>query len=490
MLVYIIRLMKSESYIKSRLLVLVVLLASIIAPTFASAATLITHKFNSPGDLAARFTASVGATFAEDPAAGTNGTRGINVDTLSGIYGAKNAYSYAAPAIGSGYTVGGYFYNDGVSGYGGIGFADTDTLTQTNAMPTAGNSFGMVFHGGGGNFVNNGAGAGNVSWTGGDLDDGQWYYMIFSAKRTATNTFELAFQIWEASTIGALTALKTEHSVTAITNAPMDAATYHPYFAASGSDRFVYFDDFAITDTPLVVTPPDTTAPVLTQLQQVPSRVRVGEPLEYFFSSDEDCDIQATQIETTKRQPAQVLVQPVVVGESTGVTIEGTVAGGTYTFTFSCVDAALNESNSLRFGPVTIASVPRVSGGNAFTTSSGSIGNQDQQESDTTPESDKSEKSACAADAIITQNLRAPSRNGKFNTYTGAIVTDAAILQNHLNRLGFNSGPADGILGPLSDGAIKRMQTFLGTKADGYVGPITRSLINNSCGESGLQKTN
>lgn len=96
---------------------------------------------------------------------------------------------------------------------------------------------------------------------------------------------------------------------------------------------------------------------------------------------------------------------------------------------------------------------------------------------------------ACPADQLLTQNLKAPSRDGKYNSYTKGIVTEVKILQAHLNRLGFNSGKVDGILGPISTGAIKRMQTFLGTKADGYVGPLTRALINNSCGEKGLQKS-
>lgn len=87
----------------------------------------------------------------------------------------------------------------------------------------------------------------------------------------------------------------------------------------------------------------------------------------------------------------------------------------------------------------------------------------------------------CPADQIITQNLRAPSRNGVYNSYTGGIVTEINILQEHLNRLGFNAGPVDGIAGPLTDGAIKRMQTFLKTTPDGYVGPITRAAINGSC---------
>ncbi len=97
------------------------------------------------------------------------------------------------------------------------------------------------------------------------------------------------------------------------------------------------------------------------------------------------------------------------------------------------------------------------------------------------------ESNTCPSNQILTQNLRAPSRNGTFNSYTKAIVTEAKILQAHLNRLGFNSGPEDGIIGPLTRGAITRMQTFLGTKPDGYVGPITRGLMNSSCGSQGLQ---
>ena len=50
-----------------------------------------------------------------------------------------------------------------------------------------------------------------------------------------------------------------------------------------------------------------------------------------------------------------------------------------------------------------------------------------------------------------------------------------------MNRLGFNAGSVDGILGPKTKGAIMRMQKFLGTTPDGYVGLKTRALINYSC---------
>lgn len=87
----------------------------------------------------------------------------------------------------------------------------------------------------------------------------------------------------------------------------------------------------------------------------------------------------------------------------------------------------------------------------------------------------------CPSERQLTQNLRTGARNGRYHAYTGTTVTEAHILQAHMNRLGFESGSEDGILGPISDGAIKRMQAFLGTKADGFVGPLTRGLLNNSC---------
>ncbi len=88
----------------------------------------------------------------------------------------------------------------------------------------------------------------------------------------------------------------------------------------------------------------------------------------------------------------------------------------------------------------------------------------------------------CPATQILTQNLKAGARNGQYHSYTKGIVKEVRILQAHMNRLGFASGKEDGILGPITDGAIKRMQKQLGTTQDGLIGPITRGLINGSCG--------
>jgi peptidoglycan hydrolase-like protein with peptidoglycan-binding domain len=87
----------------------------------------------------------------------------------------------------------------------------------------------------------------------------------------------------------------------------------------------------------------------------------------------------------------------------------------------------------------------------------------------------------CAPDRLITQKLKLGSVDGKYNSYTKGIVKEAKILQAHLNRLGFNAGKEDGNLGPISEKAIKRMQTYFNIQSDGYVGQVTIGFINNSC---------
>jgi hypothetical protein len=86
----------------------------------------------------------------------------------------------------------------------------------------------------------------------------------------------------------------------------------------------------------------------------------------------------------------------------------------------------------------------------------------------------------CPADQLLTQNLRAPSQNGKYSKYTKGIVKESKISGTH-EPIRIQCRTCNGFMGPLTDEAIKRMQKFLGTFQDGMVGPLTRALINNSC---------
>jgi peptidoglycan hydrolase-like protein with peptidoglycan-binding domain len=50
-------------------------------------------------------------------------------------------------------------------------------------------------------------------------------------------------------------------------------------------------------------------------------------------------------------------------------------------------------------------------------------------------------------------------------------------LQVRLRRLGFRSGPIDGLFGPLTEGAVERFQVARGLPGDGLVGPDTRKSL-------------
>ena len=152
-----------------------------------------------------------------------------------------------------------------------------------------------------------------------------------------------------------------------------------------------------------------------------------------------------------------------------------TAVPGIYTITYDAQDTAGNDATQVTrtVEVLAVATSTRTQSGRRRYTHQQAAALFAQARGETLPET-----TTCTP---LTQNLKAPSRNGSYNTYTGGIVTEADTLQEHLNRLGFNSGPVDGIIGPLTDGAIKRMQTSLGVIADGFVGPITRGAINASC---------
>ena len=222
----------------------------------------------------------------------------------------------------------------------------------------------------------------------------------------------------------------------------------------------------------------DTTAPVLTEITGLSGNLPSNSDGVYRFSTNEACEVNVTP-PTSTTGTVEPLAEEVTVDHPIGITLQGMIAGGTYSYSVSCVDSSGNHSNTLHVGPYTVFN-PRSNSSGGYNQVVHAQWLAQQNNTQVLP------VNTCSADQILTQNLKSGARNGKYNSYTNGIVKEVKILQGHMNRLGFNSGPVDGILGPLTDGAIKRMQKYLGTYQDGKVGPITRGLINKSCGSNTL----
>jgi YVTN family beta-propeller protein len=56
------------------------------------------------------------------------------------------------------------------------------------------------------------------------------------------------------------------------------------------------------------------------------------------------------------------------------------------------------------------------------------------------------------------------------------------LLQDRLNKNNFSAGVVDGIFGKITDQAVRSFQRARNLVADGLVGPLTREVLNKSCG--------
>ncbi len=221
---------------------------------------------------------------------------------------------------------------------------------------------------------------------------------------------------------------------------------------------------------------------VLTQVTPIPSQVTAANAI-YYFSVSSDIDT-ASENETgqyiseapTNCANCEIVISPI----NHALSFTGLQVGDVLEFNFG-FQTQTQFSNMLHIGPFTVVAPASQGSSSGY---SSALAWTPSTISQSKPGSE--EKKTCPADQILTQNLKSGARNGKYHSYTKGIVKEVKILQAHMNRFGFNSGPVDGVLGKLTDGAIKRMQKFLNTKQDGLVGPVTRELINNSCGSNGL----
>lgn len=144
------------------------------------------------------------------------------------------------------YTVSAFVHNSANSGYASLGFTTNSSNSNTGgiASPSVNNFLGVSFHGGGGNFLNNGTINTNLAHT--ELVIGNWYKVVFSATETNNSTFDLAFDIYNASS-SSVVGSSLFHTTTTVNNS--DIATsmgLYPYFSNEGS-RLDSLDNFEIS---------------------------------------------------------------------------------------------------------------------------------------------------------------------------------------------------------------------------------------------------
>jgi len=154
---------------------------------------------------------------------------------------------FITSGTGDVFQISGYYFNNDIFGYGSFGFSPYDVNSgdiEERASPPVG--FGVVFHGGGGYFVNNGVYT-EVLWPP-DLDDMSWYKFDLLAENLGGNKFSLFLLIYKADNMGNLLLMKSNQYLE-ITNPTMGSApkTY-AYFGSSVS-RFTQIDNIKVSLT-------------------------------------------------------------------------------------------------------------------------------------------------------------------------------------------------------------------------------------------------
>ena len=199
-------------------------------------------NFNNTADLTTLFNPDATPVFSNISDQGIGNTGSINVPLgSSDIWTTKSGYTVSGE--GDIYTLSAFFKIKDNSGYGGLGFSANNT-NEPDGYGSPVYGLGMAFHGGGGMFINNRVQT-NVSWPP-DLVIGNWYKMILKVTALGSNLFDMNFQIWDCDANGVLGSMKTEHSLSNVSNTQVGGATtLHVYFSAAGS-RMEKIDDFEI----------------------------------------------------------------------------------------------------------------------------------------------------------------------------------------------------------------------------------------------------
>lgn len=218
-------------------------LLTLISFTKVFAATTRMYDFNNTSDLNTYFNVD------EEPS-GTNINYGglIFSGSVLNSTGYENIWTTKKGFIpnGSGdlYEISGYFYNQNLYGYGSLGISNTDiNYPDFSEKATPDTGIGIVFHGGGGYFVNNGVYT-EILWPP-DLEDGFWYKFRLVIENMGDNNFTLTLLGYKADQMGNLISMKVIANLEVVNSDIGNASKVYSYFGNS-SVRFGYIDNIEI----------------------------------------------------------------------------------------------------------------------------------------------------------------------------------------------------------------------------------------------------
>ncbi len=198
--------------------------------------------FNSTSDLTGYFN-STNPVFTNIDTGGLNNSGSVHISMNANDLWTTKTGITTGPT-GSVYTVSAFFFNDYNAGYGGLGFAASNSNAISNTgvcNPDAG--LGMYTHAGGGGFENNDVDS-NRTYHSDLLLQDKWYKVIFTATSRGSNTFDLDYRIWNSDSSGNVGSLVIEETLNGVVNSDLGgASTIYAYFCANG-DRLRNIDNF------------------------------------------------------------------------------------------------------------------------------------------------------------------------------------------------------------------------------------------------------
>lgn len=197
--------------------------------------------FNASSDLTDYFNPDASPTFTFRSFGGIGLSGSILVDIgYEDIWTSKTGY-LTSGSTGV-YKITGYFRNEINSGYGSLGFTNTNAHSG-DGLGSPEKGVGLVFHGGGGYFVSNGVYT-DIFWPP-DLDLDAWYKFEFSAEEIASNKFNLTVRVYKADELGSEIEFKTVENLEVTNSDLASAAKLYSYFGTAES-RVTAIDNIKI----------------------------------------------------------------------------------------------------------------------------------------------------------------------------------------------------------------------------------------------------